>query len=272
VGDTVLVFVSAIWETTCIAVRAAKDAKTVVIDSPVLPAEIDVVRDTLTRSGFEVAQLISTHGDWDHLFGQFGFPDAPHLVADTTIARLAEEAEAQWNRRQNTLFDQFLYIDRQGPLDLDRLVPTPDSQRFELDTIELELLPTAGHTNDGLALVVPDPPLIMCGDYLSPLEIPKVRGSVDNYLSTLDLLEQRLTDVELVVPGHGWPLLPDQARILLEEDRRYLHALIEDGEAASLPPNRDTSEQHRVHRVMNVAGLAGIRNWSFVEPYEEGVP
>ena len=56
---------------------------------------------------------------------------------------------------------------------------------------ELELHPADGHTVDGMAVWIPWASVLVCGDYLSPVEIPWISrsGSVSAYLATLDRLE-----------------------------------------------------------------------------------
>ena len=89
----------------------------------------------------------------------------------------------------------------------------------------------------------------MCGDYLSPVEIPWISpaGSAEAYLATLERLRELVQRTETIVPGHGRPLRRDEATALLDEDVAYLHALIEQGADAPLPAGRRTKAQRRIH-------------------------
>jgi glyoxylase-like metal-dependent hydrolase (beta-lactamase superfamily II) len=109
----------------------------------------------------------------------------------------------------------------------------------------LELHPTEGHTADGMALVVPWARVLVCGDYLSPIEIPWLSetGSRDAYLATLRRLEPLVEAADHVVPGHGEVLDSSRALAILREDRAYLEALPD----ASLPLARRTSQQRKIH-------------------------
>ncbi len=55
---------------------------------------------------------------------------------------------------------------------------------------ELELHPADGHTVDGTAFAIPWLGVLVCGDYLSPVEIPRISdgGSPTAYLATLERL------------------------------------------------------------------------------------
>ena len=117
---------------------------------------------------------------------------------------------------------------------------------------ELELHAADGHTVDGMAVWIGWAGVLVCGDYLSPVEIPTVERSPDAYLATLARLEPLLGAARHVVPGHGGPIDAASAARVLAEDRAYLEALR--GGAAELPPGRRDAQQRRLH-AGNVAAL-----------------
>jgi glyoxylase-like metal-dependent hydrolase (beta-lactamase superfamily II) len=245
VHEDVLVVTSRVWQTTCTAVRAGGEA--FVVDSPVLPDELEMLPAVLRQAGFEVSGLLCTHGDWDHLLGRLAFPGAALGCAETTAARLAGEPGAP--QREMRDWDEQFYVERPRPLSLGEVQALPVPGRCELGELELELHPADGHTQDGLAAWVPWAGVLCCGDYLSPVEIPVIAeaGSLDGYEATLRRLRPLVERAEAVVPGHGGVL--DRARALevLEEDLAYLAALRERGEAAQPPAGRRTAEQRRIH-------------------------
>ena len=99
-----------------------------------------------------------------------------------------------------------------------------------------------------MAVWIPWARVLVCGDYLSPVEIPMLHGAApDAYLATLARLEPLVEQAEHVVPGHGAPIDGTRAAAILREDRAYLEALLEHGEAAKLPLARRTGEQRRIH-------------------------
>jgi glyoxylase-like metal-dependent hydrolase (beta-lactamase superfamily II) len=91
--------------------------------------------------------------------------------------------------------------------------------------------------------------VLVCGDYLSPVEIPMISpgGSLEAYLETLERLRPVVSGSTTVVPGHGGPLERDEALRVLEEDVAYLEALRGTGADAQLPQRRGGAAQRRIH-------------------------
>jgi glyoxylase-like metal-dependent hydrolase (beta-lactamase superfamily II) len=243
----VIVFISRVWQTTCTAIRGGDEA--FVIDSPVYPDELEALPAVLEQAGFPVAGLLATHADWDHLLGRLAFPGASLGCAQSSTARLSAEPGAA--ARQLRSFDEQHYVQRPTPLSLGSLqaLPVPGHLSLGSDR-ELALHEAAGHTADGMAVWVPSAEVLVCGDYLSPVEVPMISegGSVAAYAATLARLRPLVEQAETVIPGHGPPLGREQAIAILEEDTAYLGALASDGNAAPLPAGRRTPEQRRIHR------------------------
>jgi glyoxylase-like metal-dependent hydrolase (beta-lactamase superfamily II) len=101
-----------------------------------------------------------------------------------------------------------------------------------------------------MAIRVPWAQVLVCGDYLSPVEIPMLSpaGSVAEYRATLERLRPLLLSAEWVIPGHGRPERPEAASKRLEEDLGYLAALEEHGAEAELPAGRRNAAQRSIHR------------------------
>jgi glyoxylase-like metal-dependent hydrolase (beta-lactamase superfamily II) len=258
VHEDVIVLESRLWRTTCTVVRSGAVSNGAgeegfVIDSPVLPDELEVLPALLEQSKFPFTGLLATHGDFDHLLGRLAFPGAPMAVAETTAVRLrAHPGGAQRALRD---LDQRFYLARAAPLTLGSLEALPVPGYCGLGERELELHPADGHTVDGMAIWVPWAAVLVCGDYLSPVEIPTPEASIDAYLATLARLEPLVMRADHVVPGHGGVLGRAQALAILQEDRGYLEALRSDAAAAKLPAGRGDAEQRRLHAA-NVARAA----------------
>ena len=250
----VIVFISRVWQTTCTAIRAGEEG--FVIDSPVYPDELEALPAVLEQASFPVSGLLATHADWDHLLGRLAFEQASLACAESSTQRLrSEPGDAQRSLRA---FDTEHYVDGRAPLALGGVQALPVPGRLELGPErELELHPTPGHTADGAAYWMPWTEVLVCGDYLSPVEIPMISpgGAVEAYAATLDRLGALVEKAETIVPGHGAPQPRAQARRVLEEDAAYLEALSASGPDAPLPRGRATPTQREIH-ARNVAALS----------------
>ncbi|MDX6698134.1 MAG: hypothetical protein QOE65_1531 [Solirubrobacteraceae bacterium] len=211
VHPDVIVVVSQVWRTTCTAIRSGEEG--LLIDSPVLPAELDALPALLEQSRFPVSGLVATHGDWDHLLGRLAFPDAALGVGETTAARLRAEPGAA--ARDLRSFDAQWYLERPRPLSLGEVQALPVPGHLEVGGRELELHAADGHTVDGLAVFAPWAGVLCVGDYLSPVEEPMVESAAA-YLATLRRLRPLVERAETVVPGHGEPLERDAALEVLD--------------------------------------------------------
>lgn len=258
----VIVLVSDVWQTTCTAVRGGDEG--FVIDSPVYPEELHALPEVLEQAGFPVSGLLATHGDWDHLLGRTAFPGAALGCAQSTADRLASElGQAQRELRD---FDLEHYVAGRAPLALGSLQALPVPGRLELgggrgaNPHELELYPADGHTPDGVAYRLPWARTLICGDYLSPVEIPVVSrgGSIPAYRATLARLAPLVAEAEWVIPGHGAPIAAERAEELRSADDAYLEQLATDPGDAALPRDRSSAPQRRLHEA-NLAHLAAVR-------------
>ena len=241
----VFVVTSRIWQTTCTLVKSGGEA--FCIDSPVLPDELELLPAIAAQAGFEVVGCVATHADWDHLLGRYAFAGAPLGMAESSAARLRGEPGAA--QRELRDFDEEHYVERPAPLQLPGTQALPVPGHCAVGERELELHPSDGHTADGMALWIPWASVLVCGDYLSPVEIPWISpgGSVSAYLATLTRLEPLVSRAAHVVPGHGSVLDSARALAVLGEDRAYLSALVERGSDADLPPARRNGAMKKIH-------------------------
>src|SRR5947209_7310411 len=250
-----IVFVSRIWQTTCSALRWSGEA--FLVDSPVLPDELEALPSVLEQSDFAVSALLVTHADWDHLLARYAFPGSSLGCPESSARRIAAEPGAA--QRELRQFDEQHYLERQGTLGLGGIQPLPVPGKLELGDAahELELHPAEGHTGDGAAYWVPWLKVLICGDYLSPVEIPSISdgGSLEGYLATLERLAPLVEQARAVVPGHGAPLEPAGALRIIAEDLAYVNSLAADAAGARAPASRASSAQRRIHE----ANLARIR-------------
>lgn len=232
----VLLATSAIWQTNCVIVRGRMDAaadspvkvriagepdpgaETFVIDSPVLPEELDALPALIDQAGFPAPiGLLATHADWDHLLGRLAFPEAALGCATSTARCLSADPGAV--QRELRAFDRRFYVERHRPLMLGSIQALAVPGQCEIGLHELQLHPADGHTDDGMAIWLDWAKVLVVGDYLSTVESPQVEGSTAAYIATLERLRPLVGSAEYVVPGHGPVLDGKRALELLEENR-----------------------------------------------------
>lgn len=255
VHPDIVVFTSVAWKTTCTAIRSG--GHTLLVDSLVFPDELSAVPDLLAQHAFPTdgIRLFTTHADWDHIMGPLMFPDAPLWCGESSAERLAADPDEL--ARDLLGFDEMFYVERTAPPSLDRLEPLGVPGQVSFGEERIELFQADGHTIDGTAAWLPGIKLLLAGDYVSPVELPRLRGSLEANLETLDRLEGPVSEAEIVIPGHGYPIPGEVALRIIAEDRAYLRQLKEVGEDAVLPAGRDDAEQQRIHRDMNVPSAEG---------------
>jgi glyoxylase-like metal-dependent hydrolase (beta-lactamase superfamily II) len=242
----VIVFVSDVWQTTSTAVRSGEEG--FLIDSPVFPEELRALPDVLEQAGYPVSGLLATHGDWDHLLGRLAYPGTALGAAESTVGRI--NGELGGAQRELRAFDEEHYVTDRGPLQLGSLQSLPTPGRVELGADrELQMYPADGHTADGAAYWLPWANVLVCGDYVSPVEIPMLSsgGSVPAYSQTLVRLAGLIAQAEWVIPGHGAPISAQRAQEVLTEDDAYLERLVRDPSTTELPAGRATSAQREIH-------------------------
>lgn len=252
VHPDVVVVTSRLWQTTATAVRAARSepggsSEAFLVDSPYFPDELELLPALLLQAGFEIEGLLATHADFDHLLGRLAFPQATLGLAESSMVRLREEPGAAQRELRDA--DAEHYVSRSAPLGLGATQAIPVPGHVEVGGEEIELHPSEGHTSDGMALFARFAGVLVCGDYLSDVEIPMISpgGSTADYRGTLARLGPLVEASEVVVPGHGSPAPHDRALALLDEDLAYLDALERGEDRPPLPPGRDSSRQSRIH-------------------------
>lgn len=207
-----------LWRTTSLLVLA--DGESLVVDPAISADEVAGIGRRAVELGAPVRHVLITHGDWDHVCGIGGFPDAQVAMGEETGEKVASGAAAQSVRRAADHYD-FL------PAGSPRVDQTfRRGSAAALGPFVVETFPLVGHTADGSGFRIRDRGLLIVGDYLSAVEFPFATSPV-GYRSTLAGLIEMLREdpPDAVIPGHGPPLEARAALSVAEADLSYLRAL-----------------------------------------------
>lgn len=231
------VLTSGIWQTNSAVI--SRDGACVVTDPAYFPRELEAIAACVAERG-RASAVAFTHGHWDHVMGHGICPGAPVWMHEGLAAAIEAGAPRAAKYLDDARdFDSRWYVPRpHGHRWPQRRRPIGDEQRLELDVDEddgrgsLRALHLAGHSPDGLALLVEPLGVLLVGDHLSPCEIPFVEDA-PAYRATLQrllgLLEGASRAAAEVLPGHGPRLTAEEACAIARADLDYVERLIEAG-------------------------------------------
>jgi glyoxylase-like metal-dependent hydrolase (beta-lactamase superfamily II) len=244
------VFTSGIWQTTSTILSRGRAC--LVLDPAYFPRELEAIAARVREIGAAEA-VAFTHGHWDHVMGHAALPGAPVWVSRVLADRIAAgDARTMRSLDDAREFDSRWYVPRPAGYPWPAaLRGVADGDRVESAGIALRALHLAGHSPDGLGLVVEESGLLLVGDHLSPCEIPFVDDAAA-YRATLERLLGLLEgEVREVIPGHGHRLGAAEASAIARADLEYLDRLIDAGERRDVEAARSI----RLPRAADVVGM-----------------
>jgi len=180
----------------------------------------------------EIGQVVNTHANGDHYFGNQLVADAEIIVSQSCADEMRENPPDELRAR----FDNYQALGDAGEFlmrvmgrvfDFRGIVYTPPTRAFsgeitlkvgDKDVRLVEVGPA--HTKGDTLCYVPQDKVVYTGDILFSGGHPVVwAGPVDNWIRACDLILS--WDVEVVVPGHG-PITDKSAVIQLKQYLEYL--------------------------------------------------
>jgi hydroxyacylglutathione hydrolase len=207
-----------LWKTTSLLVFA--QGESLAVDPAISADEVA----GMGRRGLEldapVRQVLITHGDWDHVCGIGGFPDAEVAMGEETGEKVASGKADQSVRRAA---EHYGFVPAGSP----RVDQTfRRGLAVALGPFVIETFPLVGHTADGSGFRLRDYGLLIVGDYLSTEEFPFATSPSAYRIALAGLIEMLREDPpETVIPGHGPPLQALDALSIAEADLSYLRSL-----------------------------------------------
>ena len=151
----------------------------------------------------DIKKIVLTHGHRDHVMGIFELLNYPTIMENKDIE---------------------IIIHEKGPDGFKQLIKETDfpvtlvkgGETLDLGGSEWEVIPTPGHTMDGISLYHAPTKTAFTGDTILPYGMADVDdsagGRLDHYLFSVKELLKR--DIENILPGHGVPVVSAGRRVM----------------------------------------------------------
>jgi glyoxylase-like metal-dependent hydrolase (beta-lactamase superfamily II) len=186
-----------------------------VIDTLALPEETLAMRDYVEHVlGVQVHYIINTHYHADHTWGNCFFPGATiishSMCRDLLIERGIPALENA--RKQNQTF-------RQVKIVLPHLTFNQGTLNVRVGKKNLSIMPTAGHSPDGIAVLVEEDRVLFAGDSFMPLPYV-VDGNAEEIAASIKKIGRM--GLENIIQGHGDIILRGEIEAAVKENLFYL--------------------------------------------------
>ena len=187
----------------------------VLIDTLALPEESLAIRDFVEREvGVQVRYIINTHYHADHTWGNCFFPGAT-VIANALCRQLLEERgipSLETARKQNPIFKQVKIILPHFTFDQGVLT-------LRVGKKNLTILPSPGHSPDGVSVLVEEDRVLFAGDAFMPLPYV-VDGDAEGITTSIKKFSRM--GLENIIQGHGDIVLRGEIEAAVKENLAYL--------------------------------------------------
>jgi len=188
----------------------------VVIDTLALPEETLTMREFIEHElGVQVRYVINTHYHADHTWGNCFFPGATVISHAMCREYLANEGvqSLESSQRQNASL-------RQVKIVLPHLTFASGEMTLRVGKKNLILSQTAGHSADGISVLVEEDRVLFAGDVFMPLPYV-VDGDIDDMLTSIKRIGRM--GLENIIQGHGDIILRGEIDAAVRENLNYLN-------------------------------------------------
>jgi glyoxylase-like metal-dependent hydrolase (beta-lactamase superfamily II) len=233
VAEGVLIHESEFCHSNAVVVHGR--AGVLLIDPGVQGHEMACLANDLSDSGQTVVAGFSTHPHWDHLLWHARLGAAPRYGTARCAATVRDRLS---DRGARARIAQLIPPDiaEQVPPDLLGLITglPAEMARIPWDGPQVRIVEHQAHAPGHAALLIEERGVLVAGDMLSDVLIPMLdlndtADPIEDYLAALRLLEGVTGDVDVLVPGHGSIGGADQVHARIDQDRAYVHALLDAG-------------------------------------------
>lgn len=187
----------------------------VLIDTLALPEESLAIRDFVEREvGVQVRYIINTHYHADHTWGNCFFPGAT-VIAHALCRQLLEERgipSMEAARKQNPAFKQVKMV-------LPHFTFNQGALTLRVGKKNLTILPSPGHSPDGISVLVEEDRVLFAGDAFMPLPYV-VDGDAEDIMLSIKKFSRM--GLENIIQGHGDIVLRGEIDAAVKENITYL--------------------------------------------------
>src|SRR5512138_2035821 len=190
----------------------------VVIDTLAMPEETLAMRSFIEDElNVPVRYIIDTHYHADHSWGNCFFPGATILAHQLSREIMEEKGQASLEtaRKQNPSF-------RQVKLVMPHVTFYDGTLTLRVGKKNLILMPTPGHSRDGISVLVEEDRVLFAGDAFMPLPYI-VDGNIDELAATIKAIGKM--GLENIIQGHGDIVLRGEIEEAVKENLAYLSAV-----------------------------------------------
>jgi glyoxylase-like metal-dependent hydrolase (beta-lactamase superfamily II) len=224
-------------ESECIqsnAVVVQGKAGVLLIDPGITGDEMAALANNLRELGQTVVAGFSTHPDWDHVLWHADFGDAPRYGTARCAASIRDLlSHEDW--KDDVAEGLPPEHAEDIPMDLLGLITglPPGTTQIPWDGPHVRIIEHQAHAPGHAALLIEERRVLVAGDMLSDVLVPMLDLSaadpIEDYLAALRLFEGVVSDVDVLIPGHGSVGGAGQLRARIDRDRAYVQALRDGG-------------------------------------------
>jgi cyclase len=187
----------------------------VVIDTLALPEETIAMRSFIEDTlNVPIRYVINTHYHADHTWGNCFFPGATIIAHSKCREALVSKGQASLEaaRKQNPAYKQVKLVYPHLTFDEGEIA-------LRVGKKNLILVPTPGHSPDGISILVEEDRVLFAGDSFLPIPYI-VDGSLEDLITSIKKIGKM--GLENIIQGHGDIVLRGEIDDAVKENIAYL--------------------------------------------------
>jgi len=203
--------------------------------------------------------VINTHGHPDHAGANYQFEIVHMHAADISIA--GQYSLPEWRAKmskdmlqRNMIAESDLFGGK--PFNT-KIIPISEGQIFDLGDRRIQVMETPGHTLGSICLVDIENRLLFSGDNndITVSLFLKESAPLHIYLETLTRQEARISEFNILLPGHGEPIQSDIINDQIECVKSILNGTCQSTESKTFVGNSMKCKFGRISVIYNPENL-----------------